>query len=103
MIRIFFEQTGGFMGRKVSLQLNLDEIPADQAMNLRRLIDQSDFLNLEEVHAASSQFRDALHYQIRVETDNIRHNVQATDLSMPAALRPLVEELSRLARIKKTG
>lgn len=100
MMKILFERTGGFMGRKISLHLNLDDLPSDQAGALKHLLDEVDFLNLEEDKSASLYARDAFHYLVRVETEKIQHSVHVTDLSMPAALRPLIEELSRLARTK---
>lgn len=38
MMRIVFERTGEFMGRKVNLTLDLTTLPPDQAVTLERLI-----------------------------------------------------------------
>ncbi|MCQ3938990.1 MAG: hypothetical protein DPW18_18375 [Chloroflexi bacterium] len=102
MTRILFERTGGFMGRKVSLELDLDELPAPQAGTLKRLLDETGFSTLEAAYPAPSSARDVFTYQITVETESGRHTVQATDLSMPNALRPLVGELSRLAQTRRS-
>ncbi|HAX70888.1 MAG TPA: hypothetical protein PK152_20865 [Anaerolineales bacterium] len=100
-MKIHYQQTGGFMGRLLELDLNLDEEPEEQAGALRNLIDTSDFMNLKEENPASLYGRDSYHYRIMVETETIQHSVHVTDMSMPAALRPLIEELSRLARTKR--
>lgn len=101
MTRILFERTGGFMGRKVRLDLDLDELPAPQAGTLKRLLDQVGFSTLEAVYPAPSSARDVFTYLITVESEGSQYTVQATDLSMPDSLRPLVEELSRLARTSR--
>lgn len=100
-MRIVFEQTGGFMGRKTSLDLNLADLPGNQAELLRLLLDQAGFLTLDESYPAASSIRDQFQYQIMVETDDIQHTVQAAESSLPDSLRPLIEELSRLARTQK--
>lgn len=97
-MRITFQRTGGFMGQKVDLILDLDSLPADQAEALRRHLDQANFLTLEDSSPGSHPARDAFHYLITVETEKFKHTVHVTDLSMPASLRPLVEELTALAR-----
>lgn len=99
-MRITFERTGGFMGRKVSLILELDELPSDQAGTLSRLLDEANFFAIEEIPSAPGPARDEFHYLITVETRDAKHTVRTTDATMPASLRPLIEELSQLARMK---
>ena len=99
-MRINFQRTGGFMGRTVNLTLDLDELPADQAGTLKHLLDEVNFFSLEEDNPASPYGRDVFHYLITVETETIQHTVRVSDTKMPASLRPLVENLSRLARSK---
>lgn len=98
-MRIIFERTGGFMGRKTSLTLDLNDLPADQAGTLRDLLEQTNFLSLEESPPAPSPARDEFHYRVTVETKNIQHTVHTTDTTMPASLYPLIEELTRLTRL----
>lgn len=97
-MRITFQRTGGFMGQKINLILDLHSLPADQAETLRSHIDQANFLTLDDSPLGSHPARDAFHYLITVETETLKHTVHVTDMSMPASLRPLVEELSNLAR-----
>lgn len=97
MMRVIFEQTGGFMGRRASLSLNLDELPPAEAKTLRGLLDEADVFSLADTPASDSA-RDVIHYLIRVETDDASHTIHTSDVSMPDQLRPLMQELSRLAR-----
>jgi hypothetical protein len=102
-MHITFERTGGFMGRKVSLALELDELPSDQAETLRRHLDEANFFAIEETPAAPSPVRDKFHYLVTVETRDVKHTIHTTDAAMPASLRPLIEELSQLARMPRGG
>lgn len=100
-MRITFQRSGGFMGQNLELNLDLDTLPGDQAGTLNHLIEEADFLSLEENPPAPNYARDAFHYLIVVETDDIRHAVRTTDASMPASLRPLITQLSELARTQR--
>ncbi len=101
MIRITFERSGGFMGRTTSLTLDLDDLPADQAETLRRLLDESNFLTLPE-DSAARPMPDEFHYAVTVEMDTMKHTVRASDTSAPESLRPLLRELTQLARPRRS-
>ncbi len=93
MMQIVFERTGGIMGRKVSVSLNLDEMPTDQSTTLKRLIDESDFFVLEDSPIKTSQ-PDEFIYTITITTRTIEHKIRTSDSSVPEALRPLLNELA---------
>jgi len=100
MTRIIFEQTGGVMGRRVSLSLNLDDLPQADSKSLKKLLDEADVFSLADSPASDSA-RDVIHYLIRIEADDGIHTLRTSDTSMPDRLRPLVQELSRLARLQQ--
>ena len=87
-MRILFERTGGFMGRRVSLNLELDELPSDQALTLKRLVDESDFFNLTEPVSKKT-----------VADGKYERTFHLSDTNIPHALRPLFENL--IARTRK--
>ncbi len=97
MTTILFERTGGFMGRKVSLTLDLDSLPSDQAETLRGLLDNADFFSLTD-SPATPPVPDAFLYTITVTTNMVTHTIRASDTALTDSLRPLVEELARRAR-----
>jgi hypothetical protein len=97
MTQITFERTGGFMGRKVRFNLNLDELPANQSRTLQRLLDESDFFNLPE-NLISQPMPDAFTYTITVEEKMVIRTVRLSDTTATDALRPLLDNLSRRAR-----
>ena len=92
-MKIVFERTGGIMGRKVSLSLDLDELSPDQSATLKRLIEESDFFNLDN-SPLRKHAPDQFLYTITVDNGTIQHTVHTSDSSAPATLRPLLNELS---------
>ena len=87
------------MGRKVSLSLSLDELPADQSGTLERLVNESDFFNLDD-SPLKNHAPDQFLYMIIVDTGKIQHTVHANDTSMPETLRPLIHELMAHTRTR---
>ena len=100
MTKISFERTGGFMGRKVSVTLDLDDLPDEQADLLDDLLDEADFFELPS-DLTKPAMPDAFTYNITVSSDDKEHSVRCSDTTMPDDLRPLLEELSKQARIKR--
>jgi hypothetical protein len=81
----------------VSLTLDLDSLPSDQAETLRGLLDHADFFSLTE-NPANTPVPDAFIYSLTVTTNLVAHTVHTSDTAMNESLRPLVEELARRAR-----
>jgi len=100
MTKISFERTGGFMGRKVSVSLDLDDLPDEQAALLDDLLDEADFFELP-ADMTKPAMPDAFTYNITVRSDNKEHSVRCGDASMPDDLRPLLDELNKQARMKR--
>jgi hypothetical protein len=95
MTTITFKRSGGFVGKGMRLQLALDELPRNDASALLRLIEQSEFFKLPENLIVKFN-PDEYQYTITVDVGVIRHTVRTNDTTMPASLRPLVDELSSL-------
>ena len=100
MMQIIFERTGGFMGSKTSLTIDLDELSSDQAQTLRRLLDEANFFTLTE-NPPTHSVPDGFQYTIIVEDETGRHSVTTTDTTTPEELRPLLQELSQRARSQR--
>lgn len=97
MMIIKFERSGGFMGRTTSLTLDVNQLPHDQAETLRRLLEDANFVMLDE-ELVSHPMPDEFDYTITVETDDLHHAVHTSDSSAPDSLRPLIHELTERAR-----
>ena len=100
MTKILFERTGGFMGRKVSVTIDLDDLPEEQAEALDELLDEADFFELP-ADLTKPAIPDAFTYNITVFSDDEQHSVRVSDATAPDDLRPLLEELSQQARMQR--
>ena len=100
MTKIFFERTGGFMGRKVSVSIDLDDLPDEQADLLDDLLDEADFFELP-ADLTRPAMPDAFTYNITISSDKGQHSVRVSDTMAPDDLRPLLEELSKQARMQR--
>ena len=99
MKKIFFERTGGFMGRKVSLKIDFDDLPDEQAELLDQLLDKVDFFELPP-DLTRENMPDAFTYNITVHSDKGQHSVRCSDTTVSDDLRPLLDELSKQARMQ---
>ncbi|MFT3894731.1 MAG: hypothetical protein QM730_24135 [Anaerolineales bacterium] len=93
MTTINFHRSGGVVGNVIQLHLNLNELPADEAQHLTRLIMEADFFKIPENLAARST-TDEFQYTITVAASQATHTVKVTDTTMPSDLVPLVKELT---------
>jgi hypothetical protein len=96
-MKIIFEQTGGFMGRSLSLTLDFNDLSPQDAATLKSMLEQADFWNIQP-DKAPRPARDDFHYRLTVETEKGQHTVRTSDTNAPAQLRPLIHELSKRAR-----
>lgn len=99
-MRIYFERSGGIMGLKSSLTLDLDELPPAQAGTLRLLLDESHFFTLKE-DLSTRSVHDGFQYIVTVETETDSHTVHTSDTTAPDELRPLLQELHQIARSQR--
>ena len=93
MTTIKFHRSGGIVGNVIHLDLNLNDLPDNEAQHLIRLVTEADFFNLPEnlsVQATTDEFQ----YSITVEAGRARHTVHVSDTTMPKDLLPLVKELT---------
>jgi hypothetical protein len=78
--------------------LDLGQLPAKDARYLVQLIEQAGFFNLPENLIVKFN-PDEYQYTITVDVGVISHTVRTNDTTMPASLRPLVDELSSLKSV----
>ena len=97
MTKILFERTGGFMGRKVSVTIDLDDLPKEQAEMLTEFLDDADFFELP-ADLTKPSVPDSFTYNITVVKE---YSVRVSDSTAPDELRPLLEELGKQARMKR--
>ena len=93
MTTITFKRSGGFIGKGMKYELDLNQLPQNDARSFIRLIQQAEFFNIPENLIVKFN-PDEYQYTITVDAGVICHTVRTNDTTMPASLRPLVEELS---------
>ena len=96
--RVKFERTGGFAGIRLAADLELDELPEDQAREILELLDEMDFDELPEKILGDHQVADGFTYSITVESEKREHTVMTDEPSAPEKLGRLFEILTQLAR-----
>ena len=99
MTKIAFERSGGFLGQNIDLNLDLDRLPASEALNLIHLVQEADFFKLPEDLVATST-PDEFVYTLTVESGSARHCIRTSDTTAPESLRPLLNVLSTLALVR---
>ena len=97
MTMINFRRTGGTMGRDLSMDFDLNNMPAADARRLHNLINESKFFDIPVVNDLRTS-PDEYEYVITVVAGNSIHTVHVSDTSMPDSLRPLVEDLTEIAK-----
>jgi hypothetical protein len=96
-MRIIFERSGGIMGAKSRLEIDLEQLPPEQAETLRKLLNEANFFALPENSPARAA-PDGFRYAITVEVELVEHTVRVSDGTAPEELKPLLQELSLRAR-----
>ena len=94
---INFRRTGGTIGRELAIDFDLANMPSNVAQRLQNLLLESNFFEIPMVNDLLAK-SDEYEYSISVVAGNSLHTVHASDTSMPKPLRPLIEELTELAR-----
>lgn len=100
-MKIYFERSGGFVGRNYSTVVDTNQIPPEQALSLLNKVDDASFFDLPEMPGAALegyQGADQMCYKVTVEIAGIQHTVETSDINAPEELQPLLQELSQLAR-----
>ena len=97
MTRINFRRTGGFTGRELNTDIDLNELPDAESQELMNLITETNFFRIPQNLIATS-IPDEYEYTVTVEAGNTHHTIHTSDASAPDSLRPLLSKLTSLAR-----
>jgi hypothetical protein len=100
-MRVEFKTDGGFVylpARAEPVTVDTDELPAEEADELRRLIEAAGFFDLPEASEPPSGAADYLEYTISVTSPERSHTVHLTDPIEDPDVQALVEYLEAKAR-----
>lgn len=100
MAKISFKRSGGFIGKGMRLELNLNDLPISAVRTITRLVEESQFFDLPENLIKTFQ-PDEYQYTITVDAGITNHTVRTNDSTMPSSLRPLIKELSLLGTARQ--
>jgi hypothetical protein len=90
-----FRRTGGFAGNLPALSLDATALPAEQTAELERLLAT---VELPREPSSSRGAPDAFRYELELERTGKRERLDLGERDIPPELRPLLTELTRLAR-----
>ncbi len=96
--RIKFERTGGFANMRLAADLDMHDLPEEQADTLKELLDDLDFAELPAKLNSDKAMPDQFTYTITVEAKNWQHTVITSDSPDDEKMHELLELLNRLAR-----
>ncbi len=97
---IYFEQSGGFTGMTIHVELKDNMLSRNEYEHVHILIEQANFFELQ-TDTTGHALPDQLLYRISVETATRRHTITVYEHQVTAELQPLIKFLSRKARAVK--
>jgi hypothetical protein len=100
-MRVRFKMDGGFVylpARSEPTTIDTDDLPAEEAEELERLIEAAGFFELPETASPPRGAADYLRYTISVTTPDRSHTVQLTDPIEDPHVQALVEYLEAKAK-----
>ncbi len=97
-MKIEFERSGGFGGLRTAVSLNTASLAADKAQQLQDMVEAAAFFDLPTSLTDSAAGADQFHYRLTIASQEREHSVEMTDAAAPEAIRPLLRELTLLAR-----
>ncbi len=100
-MQIYFERTGGFMGRRVTTVIDTETLPPEEAAEWRELVEATGFFDLPSQLEDAGTAADQFHYRLSITIDERQHTLQASESALPAVLEPLLLRLRRYAQQRK--
>ena len=102
MATISFKRSGGFIGKGMRFELNLNDLPIGAVRTITRLVEEAQFFDLPE-NMIKTFKPDEYQYTITVDAGITNHTVRTNDSTMPSSLKPLIKELSQLGTVREAA
>lgn len=97
-MRIYFERSGGLLGKSVTTTVDTDALSSDEASSWRQMVLESSFFAMPEEQTTAIEGQDQFQYKVVVEVEEVSHTVETTDVAAPESLRPLLRRLTIASR-----
>lgn len=98
-MKVYLEKSGGFAGMVTSTSVDTQLLPPNEAKEIQRLIENSQFFELASQPPQSSKTTkgaaDYFTYKITIQDDKREHTVQLNDINMGPNIKPLIDFLIR--------
>jgi hypothetical protein len=94
-MRIQFERSGGFAGKKLEGSLDSSTLSVAQVRRLKELLRRSRFFELPPTLESMHPSADHFNYRLTIETGERKHTVEASETAVPAPMRALLDFLTR--------
>lgn len=99
-MKVYFKPEGGFgyfPGLNKPLELNSEQLPAEEANHLRQLVNEASFFSLpnQPLDSHSSRGADCKQYTIRIEEQDRQHWIQLADTEVNPHLQNLLAYLHK--------
>jgi len=98
MTMINFKRNGGTIGRETEIDIDLNRLPASESQRIHNLITESKFFEIPVLGTPLATAPDEFEYTVTVVAGNSMHTVRVSDTAMPRGLRPLIDELTEIAK-----
>lgn len=97
-MKIYFERSGGFAGIRMSAFIDTMLLDRDEANKLQTIIENSLFFDLPTKTVEPKFGADYFRYKITIETQDKKHSIEVTDMTISPAIKPLIDILIDKAR-----
>jgi len=96
-MHIEFVRSGGFTGIRLSASIDTQQLLAEQASTLEKLIEESGFFDLPAQIKPTTPGPDRFEYQVVVSSNGQTHSVNVSESVAPERVRPLLDFLTTIA------
>lgn len=98
--KIEFERSGGFAGVTLSVVIQLDQLPEEEAQHLRGLVQNAHIFELQSPPRSPDQV-DAFQYTLNVHTQNNSKTLTFDESNISAEAKPLIQILTKYAKAQR--
>lgn len=99
--RIAFERSGGFAGVSVRTDVDIADLPAEEAEEYRSLLTGLDLSALARPALEAAGQPDRYQYDISIQQGDRTYQLSYGEANLPPQLRPLVDRLTQRATTRR--
>jgi hypothetical protein len=90
---IFFERSGGFLGRTVTVEIKSDSLPLQEKEQIETWIKNSGFMTLQIAENMVQQSPDRFQYLISIQKGDLTNSITLNETAVIEELKPLIRYL----------